>query len=116
MEPTKGIAEALVVIRRHLHAFEGTAEFQLRQSRFLFKDPVYKASLLSEIGIGIGIGLAREMALCCRTAMQEIRANIPFGAAHPARRETELLYISWRRHRKQQQPSEQPPDKNSRLE
>ena len=42
----EGIAEALVVIRRHLHTLEGTAESELRQSRVLFEDDVYKASLL----------------------------------------------------------------------
>jgi hypothetical protein len=43
----EGIAEALVGIRRHLYAFEGTAESDLRHSRIPVCDDVYKASLLS---------------------------------------------------------------------
>lgn len=41
------IAGELVVTRRHLHAFEGTAESELCRSRFHVCDDVYKASPLS---------------------------------------------------------------------
>ena len=43
----EGIGEALVVIRRRLHEYEGTAESELCQSRFPICDDAYKASLFT---------------------------------------------------------------------